>query len=85
MAVQKKRKQLLDATKEKSNTEIIIKPHSKRFKGAELSSFRGSRFRGISKNGSSWQILIMVHRKKKYLGMLQSEEQAAKFYDKAAI
>jgi len=27
----------------------------------------------------------MVNRKKKYLGTLPSEEQAAKFYDKVAI
>jgi hypothetical protein len=55
------------------------------FKGANVNNFRGSKFRGISKNGNSWQILLMVNRKKKYLGTLQSEELAAKFYDKVAI
>ena len=50
-----------------------------------MSNFRGSKYRGISKNGNSWQILLMVNRKKKYLGTLQSEELAAKFYDKVAI
>jgi hypothetical protein len=50
-----------------------------------VSNFRGSKYRGISKNGNSWQILLMVNRKKKYLGTLQSEELAAKFYDKVAI
>jgi hypothetical protein len=50
-----------------------------------VNNFRGSKYRGISKNGNSWQILMMVNRKKKYLGTLQSEELAAKFYDKVAI
>ena len=50
-----------------------------------MNNFRGSKYRGISKNGNSWQILLMVNRKKKYLGTLQSEELAAKFYDKVAI
>jgi hypothetical protein len=50
-----------------------------------VNNFRGSKYRGISKNGNSWQILLMVNRKKKYLGTLQSEELAAKFYDKVAI
>ena len=50
-----------------------------------MNNFRGSKYRGISKNGNSWQILLMVNSKKKYLGTLQSEELAAKFYDKVAI
>ena len=50
-----------------------------------MNNFRGSKYRGISKNGNFWQILLMVNRKKKYLGTLQSEELAAKFYDKVAI
>jgi hypothetical protein len=50
-----------------------------------VNNFRGSKYRGISKNGNSWQILLMVNSKKKYLGTLQSEELAAKFYDKVAI
>lgn len=63
----------------------MISAHKKAFKGANVSNFRGSRFRGISKNGNSWQILLMVNRKKKYLGTLPTEELAAKFYDKVAI
>ena len=59
--------------------------HKKLFKGGNVSNFRGSRFRGISKNGNSWQILLMVNRKKKYLGTLPTEELAARFYDKVAV
>lgn len=85
VSVQKKRRRLVEVLQSKRPFEIIIKPHKKVFKGAEVSNFRGSKFRGISKNGNSWQILVMVNRKKKYLGTLPTEEQAAKFYDKVAI
>ena len=55
------------------------------FNRKEMRDFRGSKFRGISKNGSSWQILVMINRKKKYVGKLQSEEAAARFYDRVSI
>lgn len=85
VSVQKKRRRLIDVLENKRPFEIIIKPHKKAFKGDNVQNFRGSKFRGISKNGNSWQILVMVNRKKKYLGTLPTEEQAAKFYDKVAI
>lgn len=85
VSVQKKRRRLADLLQTKREYEIIIKPHKKAFKGENVNNFRGSKFRGISKNGNSWQILVMVNRKKKYLGTLPTEEQAAKFYDKVAI
>jgi len=85
VSVQKKRRKLFDILKVKRAHEIIISPHKKAFKGQNVNNFRGSKFRGISKNGNSWQILLMVNRKKKYLGTLHNEEMAAKFYDKVAI
>jgi hypothetical protein len=46
---------------------------------------RYSLFRGVSKNGSKFQTLIMVNRKKKYAGTFKSEEEAARRYDKVAL
>jgi hypothetical protein len=43
------------------------------FNRSEMRDFRGSKYRGISKNGSSWQILVMINRKKRYVGKLPSE------------
>ena len=46
---------------------------------------RGSRFRGVSKNGSKFQVFIMIHKKKRFIGVFEDEEVAAKVYDKLAI
>lgn len=46
---------------------------------------RGSKFRGVSRNGNQWQVLIMVHKKKRYVGSYSNEEDAARHYDKVAI
>lgn len=46
---------------------------------------RGSKYRGVSRNGNQWQVLIMVNKKKKYMGNYSSEEEAARVYDYIAI
>jgi len=82
---QRKRDQLANHIRFKMPNDYVVKPYSKVFKGDEVRNFRGSKFRGISKNGNSWQILVMINRQKKYLGTLPSEEQAARFYDRVSI
>ena len=46
---------------------------------------RSSLFRGVSKNGNKWQVLLMNEKIKYYLGNYKSEEVAAKIYDIFAV
>jgi hypothetical protein len=46
---------------------------------------RSSKYRGVSKNGSNWQVLIMINKKKYFLGNYPSEDLAARIYDIKAI
>ena len=46
---------------------------------------RGSQYRGVSKNKSKWQVMIMGNFKKMYFGAIEDEKEAALFYDKLAI
>ena len=46
---------------------------------------RGSKYRGVSRNGNQWQVLIMVNKKKRYVGSFSKEEDAAHSYDKVAL
>jgi hypothetical protein len=50
-----------------------------------ITNKRRSKYRGVSKNGNKWQVLIMVNYKKCYLGSYPSEELAARVYDFYAI
>jgi len=46
---------------------------------------RSSEYRGVSKNGSKWQVLMMINNKKYFIGNYPSEELAARIYDIQAI
>ena len=46
---------------------------------------RSSKYRGVSKNGYQWQVLMMINNNKYYLGSYPSEELAARIYDIVAI
>ncbi len=48
-------------------------------------SKRSSKYRGVSKNGNQWQVLIMINKKKMYIGSFTSEEEAARNYDYVAL
>ena len=51
----------------------------------QMRSQRSSKYRGVSKNGSKWQVMIVRGDIKKYIGAVESEEVAARFYDKYAL
>jgi len=46
---------------------------------------RSSKYRGVSKNGSKWQVLMMINNKKYFIGNYPSEDLAARIYDIQAI
>lgn len=48
-------------------------------------NYRGSRFWGVSKNKSKWQVMITLNHYKEYKGGFESEEEAARMYDKKSI
>jgi hypothetical protein len=51
--------------------------------GADM--FRGSKFRGVSRNKNKWQMMIMINQKKVYVGAIATENDAARYYDSIAI
>ena len=69
-----------DGKNTKNNKLDMIKE-----KLAEERKPRSSKFRGVSKNGKHWQVLIMIKQKKRYIGNFCDEEEAAREYDKIAI
>ena len=44
-------------------------------------SNRSSLYRGVSRNGKKWQVLLMFKKNKYYFGNYKNEEIAAKIYD----
>lgn len=46
---------------------------------------RSSQYRGVSRNGKQWQVLMMANRNKSYIGTFCSEELAARIYDIISI
>ena len=49
------------------------------------STFRGSRYRGPSKNRNKWQVMKMVKKETVRIGAIKTEEEAARIYDILAI
>jgi len=46
---------------------------------------RKSKYRGVSKNGNQWQVLIMINKSKSYAGTYATEDLAARIYDILSI
>ena len=75
------------ATIEKTADEeaILIGPKQKNKTSRIGKTNRDSKFRGVSKNGKKWQVMIMGNMKKLYFGAIPSEKEAARLYDKLAV
>lgn len=46
---------------------------------------RRSGYRGVSRNGASWQVLMMINNVKTYIGWYDTEEEGALVYDIVSI
>ena len=42
-------------------------------------------YKGLTKIGQKFQVLIMIDKRKNYIGTYKNEEEAAKVYDKYSI
>ena len=73
-----------DNTETPNNTQTI-NAESNDVNSDKSKKPRGSKFRGVSRNGNQWQVLIMVNKKKRYVGSYSKEEDAARAYDKVAL
>jgi hypothetical protein len=79
------------STKNKRSKIFLIKKIKDREKEAAEEKklkkyiYRGSKYRGVSRNGKTWQVLIMINRNKNYIGNFKSEVEAAKAYDEYAM
>ena len=90
--IKEKENKVKEDSKIKNKKKIFfIKKVSDREKEAEVEKkikkyiYRGSKYRGVSRNGKTWQVLIMINRNKNYIGNFKSEEEAAKAYDEYAM
>lgn len=61
--------------------KVMIESTCKNHHANIRDNFRGSNYRGVSVNGKSWQILILIDSAKYYLCTTDDQEIAAKLYD----
>ena len=74
---------------ERSNDEqtIFYKRIKKLRKNAKHgdTNYRGSRYWGVSKNKSKWQVMITLNHYKEYNGGFSCEHEASRVYDRKSI
>jgi len=68
-----------------NNEQVVIQSATKKNNKQFHRLHRGSTFRGVSKNGKAWQIMMMIDQEKIYLGTMEDPEKAALLYDMAII
>lgn len=65
-----------------TNSSVIL---WSKLKLQSTKSKRGSKYRGVSRNGKKWQVQLLGNLRKRYIGSIGSEESAARIYDHYAI
>ena len=82
---------LSDSIKIKKNAKLIymnkslIKPKNKKNEVVVGKRRRSSLYRGVSKNGNKWQVIIHSKYNKAYIGVYKTQEIAARIYDIISI
>jgi hypothetical protein len=81
--LQKKKQDLSESLAQLPDTDEIVLWSKNKVQYAR--SKRGSRYRGVSRNGKKWQVQLLGNLRKRYIGSIGSEEAAARIYDHYAI
>ena len=65
--------------------KFLLKPKIKKKEINIDKNKRSSRYRGVSKNGNKWQVIVSSKFKKGYVGVYETQEIAARIYDIISI
>ncbi|CAI2374765.1 unnamed protein product [Moneuplotes crassus] len=82
------RRRLMKKLQSCSQEKLIFQKRIKKVKKDPKISeedYRGSKYWGVSKNKARWQVMITLNHYKEYKGGFETEDEAAKMYDKKSI
>ena len=86
--MREERRKLLLKLDKSTEDKLIFKQRTKKLrKNAKHDDekYRGSRYWGVSKNKSKWQVMITLNHYKEYNGGYNCEDEAARVYDRKSI
>mgnify|MGYP000501216198 CR=1 FL=1 len=70
----------------KDKSKVIIEANlPKKTNDTNKNNFRGSKYRGPSKNRKKWQVMKMINKETVRIGAIKTELEAARIYDFLAI
>ena len=71
---------------QKEPQKVIIESNRpKKNHAVSKNNFRGSKYRGPSKNRNKWQVMKMINKETIRIGAIKTEIEAARIYDFLAI